>query len=893
MKEPSLPPGARRVVRLALRRPRIEQDVDAEVAFHLSMRAAELEAQGLPPDEARAEALRRFGNTHQWSEAMSAEDRERLVEERRAEWLGDLRQDLGYGVRSLLRAPLFSLLAVLTLALGIGANAAIFGVVKSVLLDALPYTEPDRLVQIFGRWHDGSNDRGPVSLGTRLALAERGRSFERLAAFEALAREAVFTGDGDPRVLKLLWAEPSLFQTLGVSAARGRLLRDDDTAPDTVRSVVLSYATWQRLYGGDPAAIGKIATINGIPREVVGVLPRDFISPVTDAEVFFPLSFRGMTRDPVGMHRRQFLGVIGRLKAGVTRDNAARDVTAISAALSREMPKEYGSVGAVAVPVRDAMVGDTRTPLIVLMASAGLVLLITCANLASALLSRTLSRRKEFAVRVALGAGRGRLVRQLLTESMVLAIAGGVTGLVLAIGGLAALRSLAAHALPKYAELTLDGGALAVTALIAFVTGLAFGVAPALAAGRSHPHATLRDEARGASESLKSRRLRGVLVASQIALCLSLLAGAALLARSLWAITSSPLGFNPDGVLTAIVQLPNASYRTEDARVRFFDQFEERVRSLPGVVAVASTGELPTRVMNRNGFFIEGAPMPPDDARQLARYTTVSPDYFRVVGLPIKSGHTFGPQDRAGSPPSIIISEGMAKRYWPNRDPVGTRVRLDADPGAEYFTVIGVVGDERNDPAKPDPEPAMYISNRLHVWNGPIFVIRTQGDPMTLVGGVRRELAAIDPALPLHNPTTLVSLISDGLAGRRLPVVLMMAFGGLALMLASVGVYAMFGAMAAAREREFGVRVALGSSRGAIATLVLRQGAVYMAAGLVGGALGVVGISRLLRGVLYGVASFDPIALGLAVLILIVSAMVALMVPVRRATKVDPITVLR
>ena len=824
---------------------------------------------------------------------MSAVDRERVADERRTEWFDDLRQDLRYGVRSLRRAPLFALLAVLTLALGIGANAAVFGVVKSVLLDALPYTDADRVVRIYGRWHDGTNDRGPVSVGTHLEIVERGRSFERLAAFHSLTGDGVFAGDGNPRVVKVLWAEPALFQTLGVAAARGRLLRDDDTAPDTVRSIVLTHATWLRLFGGDPEIVGKTATINGIPREVVGVLPRDFVGPVSDAEVYFPLGFRAYMRDPVSMRRRQFLGVVGRLKAGVTLDAAQREVVAIAADLSRRFPQENGGVSAAAVPVREAMVGDTRTPLIVLMASAGLVLLITCANLASALLSRTLSRRKEFAVRVALGAGRGRLVRQLLTESMVLAIAGGVAGVLLATGGLAVLRGLAAHALPSYAELALDGGALLVTAILALGTGIAFGVAPALAVGRADPQGTLRDETRGSSESRKSRRLRGALVAGQIALCLSLLAGAALLARSLWAITSSPLGFEPEGVLTATVQLPQASYRTADARVRFFEQFEERVRALPGVVAVASTGEVPTRVMNRNGFFLEGAPPPPDDARPLARYTTVSQDYFRTLGIPLRSGRAFGPQDRAGAPATVIVSESMARRHWPNRDPVGTRIRLDSDPNAEYFTVIGVVGDERNDPAKPDPENAMYLSNRLHVWNGPIFVIRTQSNPLGLVSAVRRELAALDPALPLHNPTTLDELIADGLAGRRLPVVLMTSFGALALLLASVGVYAMFGAMAAAREREFGVRVALGSTPSAIAGLVLRQGGVWMAVGLVGGAAGVVAISRLLRGVLYGVTPFDPIALGLAVLILLVCATVALMVPVRRATRVDPISVLR
>jgi predicted permease len=346
-------------------------------------------------------------------------------------------------------------------------------------------------------------------------------------------------------------------------------------------------------------------------------------------------------------------------------------------------------------------------------------------------------------------------------------------------------------------------------------------------------------------------------------------------------------------VLTVAVQLPQSSYATADARVGFMTRFEERVRALPGVVAVAATGEAPTRVGNRNGFYIDGAPAPASNAKPLALFTTVSDDYFRTLGIPLRSGRAFGPQDRADTPPTLIISETMERRHWPKGNAVGSRVRLDDSPGATVFTVVGVVGDERNDPGRPVQEPQMYLSQRAQPWNGPYFVIRTQGDPLALVKPVQRELAAIDPKLPLHNPMTLRALLSEGLAGRRLPVVLMTAFGGLALLLASVGVYAMFAAMAAAREREFGVRVALGSSRAAIAGLVLRQGGAWMALGLVGGAFGVVIVARLVRGLLYGVQPFDPIALGLAVLLLLASAAAALLVPVRRATRVDPITALR
>ena len=889
-----LPHGIRRAFRLAGGRPRIEEEVDAEVAFHLEMRAAELVARGLTPDAARAEARRRFGDPHQWSEAMSAVDRERAAQARRAEWLDNLRQDLRFGARSALGAPLFSLLAVATLALGIGANAAVFGVVKSVLLDALPYANADRVMRVYGRWRDGTNERGPLSAGTVTDVRERQRSFERLAAFEGLPRDAVFAGDGAPQAVKVAWVEPALFRTLGVPAALGRALREDDAAADTAYNVLLTHASWQRILGGDPRAVGRAVRVNGISRTVVGVLPRDFVGPVGEVDFYFPTSLRGALADPVRARMRQFLGLAGRLKPGVTHEAAARELAAVAAGIAREHPESNGGVTVAAVPVRDAMVGDTRTPLLVLMASAGLVLVITCANLAGALLSRTISRRKEFAVRAALGAGRGRLVRQLLTESTVLAAAGGAAGVLLAVVGLRALRGLALPALPPYADLALDRGALLFTSALALATGTAFGLAPALSASRSDVQGTLRDEGRGTSESRRSRHLRGLLVAGQIALCVSLLAGAGLLARSLWAMTAAPLGFAPDGVLTAAVQLPpGGAYADGEARARFIEQFEARLRALAGVVAVGATGEVPTRVMNRNGLVIEGAPPPPSDAQPWALYNTVSDDYFRTLRIPLRSGRTFGPQDRPDGPPVVVVSESMARRYWREGDAVGKRIRMGPDSRAPWLEVIGVVADVANEPARLEPEMATYESLRRAPWNGPIFMIRTSGDPAALAGSVRRALAELDPKVPLKEATPMPRLIAERLAPRRLPVLLMGAFGALALLLASVGVYAMFASMAAAREHEFGVRVALGASRARIAALVLRQGGVWMAAGLAAGAVGVVAVSRLVGSLLYGVAPFDPVALGAAALLLLACAAAALLVPVRRASRVDPITVLR
>ena len=888
-----LPHGIRRAFRLALRRPRIEEEVDAEIAFHLEMRAAELAARGMTPEAARAEALRRFGDTHQWSEAMSAVDRERAEGDRRAEWLDDLRQDLRYGARSLRRAPLFTLLAVVTLAFGIGANAAVFGVVKSVLLDALPYREPERLVRVYGRMLDGTVERFSLSAGSVADIVERARSFEHAGAFTAAPWDAVFAGDDRPRTVKVQWIEPRALRALGVAPVVGRGLLDEDTVGDTARAVLLTHAGWRRLLGGDPGAVGRSVRINGLPRDVVGILPRGFVGPAGEVDLYAPLSLASTLRNPVRARGSHWLGLVGRLRPGVTVDAARREVAAVGAELARAHPKDNGNIGMSVVPMHEAMVGDVRTPLLLLMASAGLVLLITCANLAGALLSRTIARRREFAVRLALGAGRGRLVRQLLTESVVLAAAGGLAGLALAWLGLGALRELAPDTLlPPHAELSLDRGAVLVTALVALATGVGFGLVPALSAGRADLQGTLRDESRGASEGLRARRLRGLLVAGQIALCVSLLSGAGLLARSLWAMSTRPLGFAPEGVLTVRVPLPSASYRTPEQAQRAFGLLEERLRALPGVTAVANAGEMPLPGMGANEMAIEGVSWPKDTPPWIA-YTNVSDDYFRTLRIPLLRGRTFGPAESEGGATSIVINESMARKYWPNGNELGARIRLGPNRTAPWAVVVGVVGDVRIDPAGTEPASITYVSMRQDSWDSRVVFVRTSGDPAALAGAFRRELAAVDPSIPMEDARPLAAVLSDSLAGRRFPVVLMTAFGALALLLASVGVYAMFASMGAAREREFGIRVALGASPRGIALAVLGQGGLWMAVGLLAGAAGVVVVSRALRGLLYGTSPFDPVALGAAVALLAACGTAALLGPVRRATRVDPIAVLR
>ncbi|HUQ81515.1 MAG TPA: ABC transporter permease [Gemmatimonadaceae bacterium] len=808
----------------------------------------------------------------------------------RRDWLDDLRQDLRYGVRSALRSPLFSLLAVITLALGIGANAAVFGVVKSVLLDALPYKDAGRLVRVYARWTSAPAEAQSVSPGVADDFARRLRSFSSIAPFNFNTFDVAYADANGPHVLPGALVAGTFFSTLGVRAALGRaLMPADATAP----VVMLSDAAWRREFGADPGVIGRKLRVDGGPVEVVGVLPKGFVGPMGNADLWFALDLTRSLRTPATARGQHWLGIVARLAPGITPDAAQREVDRLGADLAREYPQsDVGRTFAV-VPLRAAMVGDTRTPLLVLMASAGLVLVITCANLAGALLARTISRRKEMAVRVALGAGRGRLVRQLLTESMVIALAGAAVGLALALAGLGALRTMALPGLPPYADLSLDAGTAVATLAAALFVGCAFGLAPALAAGRWQPQGTLREETRGSSESRRSRRLRGMLVSAQIAVSLSLLVGAGLLARSLWAMMSAPLGFEPSGVLTGRVELPRSRYATPEVRAQLFRRLEERLATLPGVTGVTSTTQIASPTMSSNVLSIDGVTLS-GDGPTFIPYMSVSDSYFRTLGISLRQGRTFGAEDTPDAPPAIVISEAMARRYWPSGGAVGARIRISPHTAERWGVVVGVVGDVRVSPAIVAPQAMAYASNRQDfLWTGRDFLVRTTGEPNALLRPVQRELAAIDASVPLRDPKTLAAIVDERLAGRRFPVLLMSAFGVLALALVSVGVYAMFASMAAAREREFGVRVALGSTRGAIAALVLRQGAGWMILGLVGGMVGVVFVARFVRDMLYAVAPYDPIALGIALAVLLTCGIVALLVPVRRATRVDPITVLR
>jgi predicted permease len=873
---------------------RADKEVDSELRFHIEERIKANIAAGMAPEQARQAAIAKFGDIAEVREECARLlSEERRVQSRR-DWIEDLRQDLRFAGRSALRAPVFSTLAILTLALGIGANAAVFGVVKSVLLNSLPYAAAGNLTRIYSPIRSFDDMHGSLSAGTISDIRERTKTLGEMGAWLP-ERDMIYSGGDMPQIVKARWVEPSLFSTLGVKPILGSVFTDADGLRDTSFAIMIPWTTWQSVFAGTNDVVGKSVRINNINRTVVGVLPKTFVMPEGKADYFMPLNMSLWMTDPVGVRGSHNFGMVARLKPGATQAQADRELRSIGSELEKLYAKDNFGIGLMGMPLRDAMVGDTKTPLLVLLASAALVLLITCANLAGALLSRTISRRKEFAVRVALGAGRGRLVRQLLTESILLSTAGAVAGVLLAVALLGMLRGLALTVIPNYADLSLDGGALGVTFLLALLTGVAFGIGPALSVGKADPQGTLRDESRGSTESVRSRRMRGVLVAGQIALCVSLLAAAGLLARSLWQMTNSPMGFSSENLLTFTVQLPNARYGPghEAERVAFHDQFEQRLAALPGVKSVASMSSVPTQIQNSNGIFIQSRPWTANEPVPFVTTDRVSENFFRTMGIPLLRGRSFTSTDGDRKNPVMMVTEAFVKKYFPGGDAVGQRIQWGPpNPSVPWTTIIGVVGNVKNNPLALAPEPMMFFPIREQPF-GETFAVKTSGDPEALVNTVRATLKSYDPTLPLYEVRTMAQVLSDGFAARRLPVLLMSAFGVLALLLASVGVYAMFTSMAAAREREFGVRIALGGSRGSVAGLVLRQGGVWMLIGLGVGAAGIFLAARLVRSQLYGVPAFDPFTIVGAVLVLLVCAGIALLVPVRRATRVDPISVLR
>ncbi|MDQ3995983.1 MAG: ABC transporter permease [Gemmatimonadota bacterium] len=799
-----------------------------------------------------------------------------------------LLQDLRYAARSFTRRPSFTLAVVLTLAVGIGANSAIFSVVNGVLLRPLPYAAQDRLATVFGRYVESG--RTSFSYPDFNDLREQATSFERIAAYGSSG--VTLTGVDEPERLQNGLTVGDLFGVLGVRPLLGRTFRPEDEKYGSHRVAILSHRLWTRRFAGDPNVVGRVMNLSGNPYVVVGVAPPTMRVP-SSADLWIPFAVNPTNRPPA--RRSEFLGVIGRLKAGVSVARARADVAAVARRLAQAYPETNANFFTGVSLLRDEVVGPIRPALIVFMTAVGLVLLVACGNVANLMLARAAARTREIAVRVSLGAGRTRLVRQLLTESLLLALAGGVLGLALAAWGVSALKAMRPGNIPRIEEIALDWRVVAFTLGVAALTGLVFGLAPALQAARGDVRGALQAGGRGASGGALDR-LRGALVASQVAFALVLLVGAGLLIKSFARLQDVDPGLRPDNLLTFRISLPASRYPSDTTRRLLFGALEERLAALPGATSVAAVTNLPIGGdYPYASFFIEGVTERVPGVMQDAVPLGVTPDYLRTLGIRLRGGRAFTPQDGPTSSRVALVNAEMARRFWRGKNPIGSRITMGdpQDTSAIWRTVVGVIENTRLESLDRDPYPQMVFPAAQYDRGTMDFAIRTSVPPASLIPAVRREVRVLDRDLPLYYVKTMDERLSEVVAQPKVNLVVLGAFAALALLIAAVGTYGVMAYAVAQRTRELGIRVALGASGERVVRLVVRQGMVPalvgVGIGLVGAALG----ARLLASLLYGVGTHDVPTFATAVAALGAVALAACYIPARRAANADPMLALR
>ncbi|HEX7049883.1 MAG TPA: ABC transporter permease [Longimicrobiales bacterium] len=810
-----------------------------------------------------------------------------------------LLQDIRYALRTLRRAPGFTAVAVLTLALGIGANTAIFSVVNGVLLHPLPYPEPDRLVGVYQLWQGDRAVMTPANFRDvrQQATGADGTSSPVLEEMAPYYRsDFTLTGSGDPVRLQGVEVGAGFFDVLGVAPVLGRTFRPDENEPGRTRVAILSHRLWQQRFGAEPEIIGRVIRLDGNPYEVVGVMPEGFSFPA-ERDVWTPIEYDAefMSENSRGAW---YLSVVGRLAPGVSEEQAASRVAAIGRRLEKAYPQVNTNVGMTVLSLHDAMVGDVRTALWVLLGAVGFVLLIACANVANLLLARAASREGELAVRAALGAGRGRLIRQLLTESLILGALGGAAGLLLAVWGTGFLVALQPRNVPRLDEVTVDGTVIAFTAAIALLTGLLFGLVPALQTARTELAATLREGGRGALAAKGSARVRNALVVAEMALAVILLAGAGLLINSFARLQRVDPGFRAEGALAFRLSLPGVAYNEESARAAFYDRLIERLEALPGVRSAGAIMALPLSGFSFTFTFnVEGREPAQPGSDQSLQTRVVTPGYFRTMGIPLLRGRAFTAQDRADAPQVVLISESAVRRYFPDEDPIGRRITLGwgRGPGRPNVggVIVGVVGDVKQFELAEEQSAVVYVPHAQVPVGGMTLVVRTAVPPLTLAGAVRREVGALDADLPIAELRTLEQLVARSISQPRFYMLLLAVFAGVALALAAIGTFGVMTYAVAQRTREIGIRMALGADPGSVRRLVVGRALALAATGLGVGLLGALALTRLLGSLLYGVTATDPLTYGAVALTLIGVAFLAGYLPARGATRVDPTVALR
>lgn len=810
-------------------------------------------------------------------------------------------QDVQYGVRMLLKTPGFTAVAILALALGIGANTAIFSVVNAVLLRPLAFQDPERLMVVgeVNSSQKGAEEQIGIAPANYLDYRNDNKSFESIGAFSMTARTGFNLGGvGEPERVTGANVTADLFPTLGVSPLHGRQFLPEEQKQGNNRSVMLSYALWQRRFGSDQGIVGKTISMNGFSYLVVGVMPKGFQFPTKDVlpalqslekpvEAWVPVALADQDWTARGS---RFLTAIGRLKPGVTIEQANSDLNAIAGRLAQQHEQDKGW-GAHVISLQEQMVGSIKLALLVLFGAVGFVLLIACANVANLLLARAATRQKEIAIRVALGASRGRLIRQLLTESFLLALAGGLLGMLLAVWGVSILVSISPQNIPLSSQFGLDGQVVGFTLIVSFLTAIIFGLVPALQASKVDLSTTIKEGGRSSSGS--GLRLRNILVVAEIGLAVVLLVGAGLMVKSFVRLENVNPGFDAKGVLTLQYTLPASRYPDDPEVIAFNNQLMDRLKALPGVQTVSGTTALPLgKASNYTSFEIDGqAPLPPGEVH-LAEHIGIFPDYFKTMRVTMLKGRDFTAQDTKQSSPVVIINEAMAQHFWPNEEALGKYIKIDYDQGVAR-EIVGVVSNVKNYGLDAAPKPEMYVSQIQFPFAGTFLVVRSNSDPKSLSAPITQAVISIDKDEPIYNIKTMEEVLDNSLARQRFNMLLMTCFAVVAAILAAVGLYGVMAYSVSQRTHELGIRMALGAQRSNILKLVVVHGLKLAAIGVAIGLFGAFALTRVIESLLFGISTTDPTTFGAIALLLLLVSLLSSFIPARRATKVDPMTALR
>ena len=871
-------------LRSLFRRDTVEQEIGSELHFHIERQVEENILAGMNPQEARRAASREFGGVEQV--------KEECRDTRRANYLENLLKDVRYGFRMLRKSPSFTFFAVAVLALGIAANSAIFSIADAILVRPLPYRDANRLVMI---WEDSSAYGFPKDTpapGNFSDWKSRNQVFEDVAAISDGSFN--LTGSGNPENLIGKWATANLFSVLGVSPALGRDFRPEDDVPGAPAVALLSHGLWLRRFGGDPRIVGKEISLNNEKCTVIGVMKRGAQFPDRETDLWVPSRF---TTAQLANRRNHFLQVVARLKPRVSLRTANANLATIASQLEKENPDSNAKVGAFAVPLREELAGDVRPAIFMLLGAVCFVLLIACANVANLLLSRATGRRREMAMRIALGATRARVIQQMLTESILLSIFAGVAGLLFSIWGTKFLATLIPTGIAPMTGTGVDGRVLLFTLAISLATGIVFGIIPASRVSQFQLAHSLKQGGGRSGVGSGGHRLRDALVISEVALAIVLLAGAALMIRSLENLYHLDPGFRADHVLVMRTPLPRQKYEAFAARAAFYEQVLERVEGLPGVVAAGYTTWVPlTNSGGATGITIEGKPEPAPADVLVPNIRIISRDYTRALRMKLMEGRLFESRDAAGTLPVALINQTMARNYWTGEDPAGKRFKVGGySEKSPWLTVIGIVGDVHQAGLAVPARAEMYLPYQQEDlgFEPEYLAVRTAGDPMALGEIVRQQIWAVDKEQPVAGMMPLEDLVDENLASRKMQASLLSGFAGLALLLVTLGIYAVLSFAVTQRTQEIGVRVALGAQPGDVLRMIFSQGFRLF---LMGAALGLAAafvLSRALVHLLFGVSAYDPVSFAGVTILLAAVALLACYVPARRATRVDPLIALR